>query len=403
MQGAIPRTRVNNGMFHQTTRNYLLGIETSCDDTSIALLSWSASHSAASSDAELCIEFHESFSQELLLRKFGGVVPELAARHHVEKIFPLIDAALSKKNLSLKNLNYIAVTCGPGLLGPLLTGLNTAKMIATLFPTSIIPVNHLQAHLEAIHLTEKITYPYLGVAISGGHSFFALMHEKNKWQLIGSTLDDALGEALDKGGKLLGLPYPAGKLIDRLAKFGNLNKKLFPTGLKNRKQDCALSYSGLKNALRLHLQAHPEILQSKPTQWDTPENSAQIYYDTIHSYLYAALQTLIHKIPMAQKMAQQMIQEIAPQTHKSSLSSPKIPLVFGGGVACNSLLKEMMSDYGKLHNTAIYFVAPHLCTDNALMIAHWAYRHLDHAVMAPDCFKLEPFSRTVDREKQELL
>src|SRR5690606_18955068 len=155
-------------------------------------------------------------NQDHLLRQFGGIVPELAARNHLVKLNAQLNDLFQRSQFSLEQLDMVGVTAYPGLLGPLLTGMNMAKTLALLGELPINPVNHLLAHLEAIHLTEKIKYPYVGLLVSGGHSAFFLMKGPVEYSLLGSTIDDAAGEAFDKGGKLLGLAYPAGKLIDQL-------------------------------------------------------------------------------------------------------------------------------------------------------------------------------------------
>ncbi len=365
---------------------YLLAIETSCDDTSVALVRGQSSPEKKT-DNNFEVVFFQSFSQEFMLKAWGGVVPEIAARNHLDKLFPLLNDALKTANITYQDLMAIAVTQGPGLLGPLLTGLNTAKAISLAHKIPILGVNHLFAHLEAIHFDHDITYPYVGCVISGGHTFFALVESSTDWKFLGSTVDDALGEALDKGGKLLGLSYPAGKYLDFLSQYGNPKSHAFTHGMSFDKESCKVSYSGIKNALRVLCEKHPEIIFAKPSTLDTFESKAQSYYDLIASYMNACFDTLLQKIPMAYKEAQKIRKDISPN---------KTPLVFGGGVAMSTVLKKKMLEQ-PFH---AFFVTPKLCTDNALMIATLAWKNLSQKVSYPESLKLDAYSRYIDRKNQ---
>jgi N6-L-threonylcarbamoyladenine synthase len=223
----------------------ILGIETSCDDTSIALIMGDPDRLSATPT----VLSHQSFSQETMLARWGGVVPEIAARNHLEKITPLLESCFQEAHISIDQVDLVAVTTHPGLLGPLLTGINCAKTISMVNELPIRPVNHLFAHLEAIHLTTPIAYPYMGVLVSGGHSMYVKVSSPMDFEIIGSTLDDAAGEAFDKGGKLLGLGYPAGRIIDDLAKKGDKTKHQFPISMLDS-GDANLSFSGVKTSLR---------------------------------------------------------------------------------------------------------------------------------------------------------
>ena len=340
----------------------ILGIETSCDDTSIAILKSDKNSKQLLS--------HFSFSQEEILEKWGGVVPEIAARHHLSKLKPLLLEALEKANFSIKDLDYIGVTTNPGLLGPLLTGLNTAKSIALMIEKPIIAVNHLYAHLEAIHLTEDIKYPYLGLLISGGHSLFLLVESSKDFKIIGSTIDDAAGEAFDKGGKLLGLGYPAGKIIDERAKKGDASKYEFPIGLKSS-ADARLSFSGLKTSLRVFIENNPELIKD-----DNELNNI------CAGYQRAIVEALALKLKYAFKICNE----------KYNLKNP--PLVVGGGVACNSGIRKRLSQ--KYQN--VHFVAPKFCTDNGAMIAHYASLITDDAVHFPACLMTDAKGRFIDKK-----
>lgn len=339
----------------------VLGIETSCDDTSIAILK--------KENQTTEILSHYSFSQEEILKKWGGVVPEIAARHHLEKLKPLLIEALDKAQLTISDLDYIGVTTHPGLLGPLLTGLNTAKSLSLMIEKPIIAVNHLFAHLEAIHLTQEVPYPYLGLLISGGHSLYLLVEDQHTFKVIGSTIDDAAGEAFDKGGKLLGLGYPAGKIIDDYAKKGDATKYSFPIGLKSS-ADARLSFSGLKTALRVFIEKNPELINEE----ELPHICA--------SYQKAIVDALSLKLKYAFNIV------------KDKYSLQNIPLVVGGGVACNSEIRAKLKE--KYKNS--YFVAPKYCTDNGAMIANYASRISDKAVNFPECLMTDARGRFIDKK-----
>jgi N6-L-threonylcarbamoyladenine synthase len=343
----------------------ILGIETSCDDTSLCLLK--------KTNQSVEILAFESFSQESLLKEWGGVVPEIASRYHNEKIIPLLKFLLNKAQIELHEVQLIAVTTLPGLLGPLLTGLNIAKTLSLYLEVPIYPVNHLKAHLEAIHLTNKINYPYLGLLVSGGHSLYILVKSPIDFDVLGSTTDDAAGEAFDKGAKLLGLGYPGGKIIDEYAKLGNENAFSFPIGLPHS-QDSNLSYSGVKTALRNFIDKNPEVKVSPPTQ---------ILFDTCASYQKSIVEALILKSKFALSEA------------KNKINQPKIPIVIGGGVACNSYLRKRFQE----QYSDVYFVSPQYCTDNGAMIANIASLDLEHSIPYPDCLSLDAESRWINKKE----
>lgn len=343
--------------------NYILGIETSCDDTSIAIVK---------KDTEVKVLTHITAGQEASLEAWGGVVPEIAARNHLEKILPLLKLSLDNSKISLEQIDLIAVTGYPGLLGPLLTGVNAAKTLALKFKKPIYPVNHLYAHLEAIHLTEKVSYPYLGLLVSGGHSLYFLVKSSSDFKLLGGTIDDASGEAFDKGGKLLGLGYPAGHIIDKLAKLGDETKFKFPIGLKSS-ADAKLSFSGLKTALKVFIEKNPEIIRVK---------DSQPFYDLCASYQKAIVDALLLKLKYARKDFQE-----------ETGFAPRI--VVGGGVACNSALRFSLK---KKYPDSV-FVAPEFCTDNGAMIANYGARNMDSAIAFPECLEIDARSRFLKKDE----
>ena len=345
-----------------TPDRIILGIETSCDDTSLCVLE--------TSGEEKKVLALNSYSQDFMLKKWGGVVPELEARNHVEAIPPLLKITLDEAGIDPKNITDIAVTTHPGLIGPLLTGMNLGKTFALLNKIPMTSVNHLFAHLEAIHLTEKIQYPYLGLLVSGGHTAFWWVKSSSDMEILGTTLDDAAGEAFDKGGKLLGVGYPAGRIIDDLSKSGDPKKISFPISYL-RDRPGKMSFSGLKTSLRVRLEkmAPEEIKESLP--------------DLCAGYQEAIVQTLRIK-------TEEIIEKILNQ----NLRKFSTPIVVGGGVACNSRLREILSKHFK----NVHFVAPKYCTDNAGMIAHWAALNPELRLPFPECLEIDALSKVVEKK-----
>lgn len=344
--------------------NLILGIETSCDDTSIAILKGNPRDLSQ----KPVLLSHQSFSQELILQKWGGVVPEIAARNHLEKLIPLLEATLQEAKVQLSDIDLVAVTTHPGLLGPLLTGINCAKTIALLHQLPIASVNHLYAHIEAIHLTSTVPYPYLGLLVSGGHSMYLLVRSPSDFKVLGNSIDDAAGEAFDKGGKLLGLGYPAGRIIDEKAIFGDPKKYKFPISMLDS-GDATLSFSGVKTALRNFVEDHPD----KNFKME----------DVCASYQYAIIEALSRKLQAALDIAYTDI-------------GYDLPIVVGGGVACNSALRNTLNK----NFTDVHFVAPKYCTDNGAMIAHYALRTYDQALLYPDCLLLDARSQFVSKAQK---
>lgn len=337
----------------------ILGIETSCDDTSFALLKGDPDNL---NQAPTLLS-HQSFSQEMMLAKWGGVVPEIAARNHLEKITPLLDTCFKEAQIKIDDVSLIAVTTHPGLLGPLLTGINCAKTLSLLHGLPVASVNHLYAHLEAIHLTNPLSYPYLGLLVSGGHSLYLLVTSPTEFEILGNTIDDAAGEAFDKGGKLLGLGYPAGKIIDDLAVKGDPKKYTFPISMLDS-GDATLSFSGVKTSLRNFIEAHPDHDFKME--------------DVCASYQYAIVEALSRKLKKAQDMN---------QIHN-------LPIVVGGGVACNSSLRKTLAANFK----EVHFVAPRFCTDNGAMIANYALRTFKEAIPFPESLKLDARGQFVSKK-----
>lgn len=354
---------------------YILGIETSCDDTSVCILE--------DQNGRPQVLSHKSFGQEVILSEWGGVVPEIAARNHLQKLVPLLKYCFSEAKLGPSDIDSIGVTTKPGLLGPLLTGLNGAKTLSLLHQTPIIPVNHLYAHLEAIQLTESVSYPYLGLLLSGGHSIFFWVSDRQSFKVLGSTIDDAAGEAFDKGGKLLGLGYPAGKIIDQLARWGDPKSHEFPIGLKSS-ADCRFSFSGPKTALRLFLQQNPHIINCRPSQFETMDKKSKEFYDVCAAYQDAIVRAILLKTRYAIKQVKE-------------LGTSEFPIVVGGGVACNSAIRaELTQKYSQHH--PVHFVKPQFCTDNGAMIANFARLNPSLQIEYPSSLELDARGRFIDKK-----
>lgn len=334
----------------------ILGLETSCDDTSVALL-----EDRPQGPQLLSMR---SLSSDLMLSKWGGVVPEIAAREHVKAITPLVEAVMSEGQKTFNDLTDLAVTTHPGLIGALLTGLNAAKTLAWALKLPITPVNHLWAHLEAIHLSEPTPYPYVGLLVSGGHTLVVHVRSPIDVEVWGQTLDDAAGEAFDKGGKLLGLGYPAGRFVDERASQGDPRRFAFPYSRMSDRPG-KMSFSGLKTALRVFVEKHP--VESKSDWLD----------DVCAGYQAAIVRTLVEKTNEVLKMK----------------NAGHLPLVVGGGVACNQGLRRGLRE----RFPDVRFVEPRFCTDNGAMIAHWALRAESARVAFPACLELDARSRAVPK------
>ena len=307
---------------------YILGIESSCDDTSAAIL-------------KNGIVLSNIIANQNIHKKYGGVVPELASRAHLSNIIPVIDAALSKSNVKLKQISAIAFTRGPGLMGSLIIGTEFSKGLALSLDIPVIEVNHMQAHILVHFINNsnlKPTFPFLGVTISGGHTQFILVEEHFKMKIIGQTLDDAIGEAFDKCGKKIGLDYPVGPEIDTLAREGNDLKYEFPLPkVKNGN----ISYSGTKTAFINFL--HKNKLKNKN------------FIDENLNDICASIQ---------KNLIDNLLNKVESLSNENNLKT----IVFGGGVSANSYLKARMKNASKTNNWKVYIPKLEYSTDNAAMI-----------------------------------
>ena len=312
----------------------VLGIETSCDDTSVALY-----------DSECGVAENLVSSQVDLHDHFGGVVPELASRAHLVNLLPLVDLLLERQKVTLKDLDGVAVTAGPGLIGALLVGLSTGKALALAADLPLVGVHHIEGHILANALSGDMVLPAVVLVVSGGHTEIIHMPEIGRYERLGGTLDDAAGEAFDKTAKLLGLPYPGGPHIDRMARQGTPGVFAFPRPLQHDDR-VAFSFSGLKTAVRTAVDGLARPL------------SEQTVADVCHELQEAIVDSLCTKLFAA-----------ARRCHVGAV-------YLAGGVAANGRLRERVAAEAAKRN--LHFLPPErvYCTDNAAMIAYTGYCHL---------------------------
>lgn len=315
---------------------YILGIETSCDDTSAAVVT----------DGQTVLSNVIS-SQNAFHAKYGGIVPEIASRKHVELILYVIQEAMDSAQMSFEELDAIAVTNRPGLVGSLLVGVSAAKSIAYCYAKPLIGVNHMLGHVYANFLEHPgLPCPHLSLTVSGGHTLILHVLSPTRYEILGSTVDDAIGEAYDKVAKFLGLGFPGGPVIDSLAKQGNPNAMLFPSPLLNS-EDLNFSFSGLKTAVIRYVQEQHQIGQAI--------NDA----DVVASFQQAAIKVLVKKVLQA--------------AEDKGITA----ITLSGGVAANSALRHTLITEAQTFGYGVYYPRPIMCTDNGAMIAGVAY-HLFH-------------------------
>lgn len=348
----------------------ILTIESSCDETSAAVIR----------DGRYVLS-NAIASQIPVHRRYGGVVPELASRSHILDIHAVIDDSLAAANVSLEQIEAIGVTSGPGLVGSLLVGIETAKALAFGLNVPCLGLNHLEGHLTAVLLEieglPQPKFPYIGLVASGGHSDLYLVEAIGSYKLLGRTRDDAAGEAFDKVAKMLGLPYPGGVEIDALAAKGRRDAIDFPRPMWTR-QHLDFSFAGLKTAVLNHVQAN-----GVPT--------GQGLYDLCASFQAAVVDVLVMKTLEAAK------QHDAKQ------------IVISGGVACNSELRREMALEAKKRFIEVLAAPPKLCTDNAAMLGpiahHYALALIEDGEQGFESFDLcaqtgMPLGKSVRPKKQ---
>jgi tRNA N6-adenosine threonylcarbamoyltransferase len=324
----------------------ILGIESSCDETAAAVI-----------EDGVKVRSNVIASQIATHRKYGGVVPELASREHLEKISDVVGEALATAGVTFHDVDGLAVTQGPGLVGSLLVGVNYAKGVAFATHKPFVGVNHIEGHVYSVAFEyPPPEYPALALIVSGGHTNLFLIPEAEKYKLVGRTRDDAAGEAFDKVSKLIGLGYPGGPVIDRLARRGDKRAVIFPLAEIKSKEDKTLSldfsFSGLKTAVLRH------VRENNIGPVAAPENPPQQILDLCASFQNAVVRALVRSL---RKAAEQ---------HR-----PKT-IILAGGVACNSELRAAVRQLADELNAPAYIPSPIYTTDNAAMIAAAGYPKL---------------------------
>jgi N6-L-threonylcarbamoyladenine synthase len=314
----------------------ILGIETSCDETAAAVLT----HEEGK---PLTVLSSVVSSQVDLHARYGGVVPEIASRAHVELLTPVIAQAMIEAGVDDDNVDAVAATVGPGLVGSLLVGVSTAKTLALVWDVPFIGVNHLEAHMYASMLEEpELELPAVVLLVSGGHTMLVAMEGHGQYRVLGSTIDDAAGEAFDKVARYLGLGYPGGPAIDRLAMEGDASAVRFPRALLEQGFD--FSFSGLKTAVINHVRKHPDVSTA----------------DVCASFQEAVVDVLVAK------------------ARRAAAETGARAMCLGGGVAANSVLRERFLDACVEDGFHGFLPSRAMCTDNAAMVAaagFWRLRH----------------------------
>ena len=338
----------------------ILGIETSCDDTAAAVVK--------NGRQVLSDVLH---TQELVHAPYGGVVPEFASRVHIEVVDHVVRGAIAQAGVRLDQLDAVAVTQGPGLVGALLVGLSFGKALAYSSDLPLIAVHHLEGHLASARLgTRHVPFPHIALLVSGGHTNLYAVHSPKHYESLGRTLDDAAGEAFDKGAKMLGLGYPGGPLIDQLAQSGDARKAPFPLPYPSM-QSFDFSFSGIKTALRYFLQS--------PREHHPGMTSADIAAGYQESIVQVLVQKTIHAA------AYRNIADITVV----------------GGVAANSRLRTTMYEHAAIHGFRVHTPALQHCTDNGAMIAAAGWNAYTQQQFAS--LDIEPFAQQRVKDRPETM
>lgn len=330
----------------------ILGIETSCDETGVAIY-----------DSEKGLVANQLYSQIAVHADYGGVVPELASRDHIRKTLPLIQDALNEAGLCAQDIDGIAYTAGPGLVGALLVGSTIARSLAYAWNVPALGVHHMEGHLLAPMLEENPPpFPFIALLVSGGHTQLVKVEAIGKYELLGESIDDAAGEAFDKTGKLLGLDYPAGVAVSQLAEKGTPNRFVFPRPMTDR-PGLDFSFSGLKtfaaNTINAQINAQGEL-------------DEQTRCDIAHAFQQAVVETIIIKCKRA-------LQQTGYKR-----------LVMAGGVSANKQLRQELATFMQEFGGEVFYPRPQFCTDNGAMIAYAGFVRLNNGERSDLAVSVKP-------------
>lgn len=330
----------------------ILGIETSCDETGVAIY-----------DSEKGLVANQLYSQIAVHADYGGVVPELASRDHIRKTLPLIQDALNEAGLCAQDIDGIAYTAGPGLVGALLVGSTIARSLAYAWNVPALGVHHMEGHLLAPMLEENPPpFPFIALLVSGGHTQLVKVEAIGKYELLGESIDDAAGEAFDKTGKLLGLDYPAGVAVSQLAEKGTPNRFVFPRPMTDR-PGLDFSFSGLKTFAANTINAQIN------TQGELDE---QTRCDIAHAFQQAVVETIIIKCKRA-------LQQTGYKR-----------LVMAGGVSANKQLRQELATFMQEFGGEVFYPRPQFCTDNGAMIAYAGFVRLNNGERSDLAVSVKP-------------
>jgi len=340
----------------------ILGIETSCDETGIAI------YDDGNGDLPEGIVAHRLYSQIAVHADYGGVVPELASRDHVRKTIPLIKEVLKEANLTPADLDGVAYTAGPGLVGALLVGCSIGRSLAYGWDLPAVPVHHMEGHLLAPMLEENVPeFPFVALLVSGGHTMLVRVDGIGQYELLGESVDDAAGEAFDKTAKLLGLDYPGGPALSKMAEKGIKGRFTLPRPMTNR-PGLDFSFSGLKTAAGTIIRKEIALEKAQGNEGMNEQTHADVAY----AFQEAVVDTLAIKCRRALQQCELK------------------RLVIAGGVSANSSLREKLAQITKKLGGEVFYPRPEFCTDNGAMIAYAGLQRLKAGTDADLTFKATP-------------
>ncbi|EAR09517.1 tRNA (adenosine(37)-N6)-threonylcarbamoyltransferase complex transferase subunit TsaD [Reinekea blandensis] len=329
----------------------VLGIESSCDETGVAIY-----------DGDRGLLAHQLYSQVKMHAEFGGVVPELASRDHIRKLLPLTEAALKEAGLTRKDIDGVAYTAGPGLIGALMVGAAAARSMAMGLGVPAVGVHHMEGHLLAPMLEdEPPAYPFVALLVSGGHTLLVDVAAPGSYVILGESLDDAAGEAFDKTAKMMGLPYPGGPMLSRIAEKGDPDRFSFPRPMVDR-PGMDFSFSGLKTAVRLEIARHAK--DEKVDETDMAD--------------------------IASGFQQAVVETLAIKCRRALRATGYRRLVIAGGVSANRHLRQRLDEMAKQEKSRLYYPRSEFCTDNGAMIAYAGWLRLSHGQTADLALQVRP-------------